>query len=177
ERALEIVGRSGDVGALGYTHIGLGRLFGARGRHREALAHARTAVECFHEAGNRHAEAEALNGVAWCHALLEEFDEAVHHAEKALAMKKTHRSDVLDTLAYVEHHRGNFTAAIAHYLAAVAEAEDEGDRYTLADVLTHLGDSYRAIGDGEEARRYWQRAADLYDELHSPQAAAVRARM
>ncbi|MGI5499835.1 ATP-binding protein [Lentzea sp. CA-135723] len=163
-----------DLDARAYTQVGLGMLYGEQGRHREALEHARQAAEGFHAAGNRHAEAESLNGMAWCHATLGEFDEAAGHAQRALAMKTAHRSDVLDTLGYVEHRRGNLDAAVTHYLAGVAEAEEEGDLYSLAEVLAHLGDAHQ---DPAEARRCWQRAADLYEELHSPLGKAVRKRL
>ncbi|USX53763.1 tetratricopeptide repeat protein [Lentzea sp. HUAS12] len=175
--ALEVDRESGDAGALGFTHIGLARIFSARDQHREAIAEARQAIEHFHEAGNSYAEAEALNGMAWCHAMLEEFDEATHHAERARALKKEFHPDVLDTLGYVEHRRGNQAAAIAHYLEALPQAETEGELYTVAEVLGHLGDAYEAIGQAEEAQRSRQRAVDLYEQLHSPLAEAVRDRM
>jgi tetratricopeptide (TPR) repeat protein/transcriptional regulator with XRE-family HTH domain len=180
QKALEIDGESGDVNALAYTRSGLGRLFGAQNRHREALEHARLARKGFREAGNHHAEAEILNGIAWCHAELEEFDEAARHAEQALAIKKANgmnKADVLDTLGYVEHRRGNVTTAIARYLAALPDAEDEGNLYTLAEVLGHLGDAYDAAGNAQEALRCWTRSATQYEELHSPLADVVRARI
>jgi tetratricopeptide (TPR) repeat protein/transcriptional regulator with XRE-family HTH domain len=179
-RVLDIDSASGGAAELAYTHNGLGMLFGAQGRHREALAHAEQARENFRKAGIQYAEAEALNGMAWCLAQLEEFDEAVRYAGQALELKRSiggYSVDAQDTLGYVEHRRGNISAAIGHYRGALAEAEEEGDRYMLAEVLAHLGDVYRTIENTGEAQRCWERAVAIYEELHSPEAAAVRARM
>ncbi|NKE60068.1 tetratricopeptide repeat protein [Lentzea sp. PSKA42] len=177
DRALEIDLESGDTDALGYTYFGLARLVSAQGGHHEALDWASKALACFQEAGNWVAEADALNGVAWCLAMLGEYDEALARAEQAVAVKDVDTPGMLDTLGYIEHHRGNYTAALTHYHAALDMSEDSGDRYMLAEALTHLGDTHEAMGNHDEAHRTWERAVEVWDELHAPEADELRSRM
>ncbi|MEU3642737.1 tetratricopeptide repeat protein [Lentzea sp. NPDC034063] len=177
DRTLEIDLASGDTDALGYTYFGLARLIGGQGGHGEALDLASKAVTCFRESGNRNAEADALNGVAWCFAMLGEFDEALVRAEQAVATGEIASAGSLDTLGYVEHHRGNHAKAVKHFQEAVGVAEDAGDRYMLAETLTHLGDTHEAMGNHAEARETWEQAVEEWDALHSPEADALRARL
>lgn len=177
DHALEIDLASGDTNALGYTYFGLARLAGGRGDHREALDLVSKTVACFQESGNRSAEADALNGVAWCLAMLGEYDEALVRAEQAIAAGEVVSAGRIDTLGYIQHCRGNHGEAVQHFRTAIGIAENAGDRYMLAEALTHLGDTHEAMGNHAEARETWEQAVEEWEALHSPEADALRARL
>ncbi len=44
-------------------------------------------------------------------------------------------------------------------------------------MLTHVGDAWLALGDVQSARRAWQDALAILDDLHPAQAAEVRAKL
>ncbi|MDX8141206.1 tetratricopeptide repeat protein [Lentzea sp. BCCO 10_0061] len=177
DQALEVDLVSGDADALGYTYFGLARLVSVQGGHREALDLVSNALACFQESGNSSAEADALNGVAWCLTMLGEFDEALVRAEQAIAAGEVASAGRLDTLGYVEHHRGNHAEAVQHFQTAIGIAENAGDRYMLAEALTHLGETHEAMGNHDEARETWEQAVEEWDALHSPEADALRTRL
>jgi hypothetical protein len=43
--------------------------------------------------------------------------------------------------------------------------------------MAHLGDAHRATGDLPSARRAWQEALEIIDELHLPDDLGVRGRI
>jgi hypothetical protein len=52
-----------------------------------------------------------------------------------------------------------------------------GDRLAESETLGHQGDSLAAVDDPAGARRAWQAAVEILDELDHPGAEEVRARL
>jgi hypothetical protein len=52
-----------------------------------------------------------------------------------------------------------------------------GDRFSEADTLVHLGDTYDVLGDQQAARRAWQEALSKLIELHHQDASRIRAKL
>lgn len=73
------------------------------------------------------------------------------------------------------HHLGNYREATACYGRALDLFRDLGDRYFVADTLSHLARTQWAAGDPDAARASWQRALDILDRLGHAAAESVRA--
>jgi tetratricopeptide (TPR) repeat protein len=82
-----------------------------------------------------------------------------------------------DSLGYAQYKLGNPTAAAGCHRRALDITRGLGDRYTEAQILTHLGDACHAAGEPQEAREAWQRALDILEDLHHPDTAQIRARL
>jgi tetratricopeptide (TPR) repeat protein len=85
--------------------------------------------------------------------------------------------DVWDTLGYIEFNIGEFTRAADHFEFALALCHDRGDRSGEAAILTHIGNARHAASELPKARRAWQRALAIYDDLQHPRADEVRAKL
>jgi hypothetical protein len=55
--------------------------------------------------------------------------------------------------------------------------EGMGAHYLQSLVLIHLGDAREATGNRDEARRAWQQALAMLDDLRHPEAERARARL
>ena len=81
-----------------------------------------------------------------------------------------------DSLGYAEHHLGNLGEAAACYQQALSLHREAGDRFTEAEALAHLGETYQAVGNLAQAREAWQQAVVIFDDMGNHDAAArVRA--
>ena len=123
-----------------------------------------------------------LNGIAWCHALLGDYQQARAFCEQSLALIAElggcdFEYSVWDTLGYIELHLGDFAQAAAHFEFALGLCRDHGDRYSEAGILTHVGDARHAAGELPQARQAWQQALAIYDDIHHPDADKVRAKL
>jgi tetratricopeptide (TPR) repeat protein len=70
-----------------------------------------------------------------------------------------------------------FDEAITHLSYAGEVYRELDDRYEAARTLHALGDTLHTHGQSDQALEAWRKALALYDELHAPQASAVRARL
>ncbi|HEX5303056.1 MAG TPA: helix-turn-helix domain-containing protein [Streptosporangiaceae bacterium] len=81
-----------------------------------------------------------------------------------------------DMLRHAEHHLGNLGEAAACYQHALSLHREAGDRFTEAEALAHLGETYQAAGNLAQAREAWQQAVVIFDDMRNHDAAArVRA--
>jgi hypothetical protein len=67
--------------------------------------------------------------------------------------------------------------AVAHFERALALCRDHGNRYTEAGILTHVGDARHLAGQLRQARRAWQQALAIYEDIHPANAGQVRAKL
>jgi DNA-binding SARP family transcriptional activator len=152
------------------------------GQYAEALSYAEQSAGLCSSIGDRTGETQLLNAVGWYHALLGDYPEARRMCRQALALNAHHGSrhlegDIWSSLGYAESHSGDFGAAADCYERALRIFRTVGDRWGEAETLTYLGDVRRAIGELLQARRHWQLAVAILDDLQHPHAARVRAKL
>ncbi|GIF63552.1 hypothetical protein Ais01nite_15870 [Asanoa ishikariensis] len=82
-----------------------------------------------------------------------------------------------DSLGYIHHRRADHADAVAAYERAIGLFREIGDRTYEATTLVQLGDTFEAAGAPDRARATWLRAATLLEDLGSPKAAEVHARV
>jgi tetratricopeptide (TPR) repeat protein len=183
EHCLLLYQRLGDRQGEAWAQQSLSVAAGDEGRYADALRHSERALRLFQEIGDEAAEAEMLNDVAWDHATLGDYQRARGYCEQSLALiAKLGGYDfeynyVWDTLGYIEFHLGDFAQAVAHCESALGPCRERGDRYSEAEILTHIGDARYAAGELPQARQAWQQALTIYDDLPHPGADELRAKL
>ncbi len=96
----------------------------------------------------------ALNNYAYYLSLREErLDEALEMAERAVTMVPNNAA-YLDTIGWVHYKLGNLEAAKMY----IQKSIDTGE--ASATVFEHMGDVYEALGDHDNARKWWVKALD-----------------
>jgi class 3 adenylate cyclase/tetratricopeptide (TPR) repeat protein len=151
-----------------------------RRRASEGLSHAGQALAMHRQLGRRDHEADTLNHIGLHHAILGDFDLAIDACQQSLDLARQvgHQDEAVawDALHFVHKLRGDFRAAI--YCSQQALSIRPPDRTAArAQYLTDLGDNYQAVGDLDNARRTWQDALQIFDDLHHPHAEGLRARL
>lgn len=91
--------------------------------------------------------------------------------EKAVATEPDNPA-YRDSLGWVYYQSGRYEESLAELLKAAETQEPDGV------ILDHLGDAYRKLGRGDEARSAWRRAADAFRaEEEESRAAAVESKL
>jgi tetratricopeptide (TPR) repeat protein len=111
------------------------------------------------------------------HQELGHHDEAVKHLEEALAIARECgdrgvETRVLNSFGGLALARGAPFEAVGHYQAALVLAVETECRAEQALAHRGLGDAH----SGDDARRHWERALALYNEMSLPEAAQLQAR-
>jgi DNA-binding SARP family transcriptional activator/tetratricopeptide (TPR) repeat protein len=172
----------GDLVSQARIHVSLAWLSEREQRPADALRHAQESFDLFGAAGNRPAQAMALNDIGYCHALLGQYAEALACCERALTaireVGEPHwEAATWDSLGYIHHQLGDLDQAIACYERSVGLWRDLADRFNEADTLDQLGNVQRSAGDLGAARRTWTRAVGIFDEIDHPDGDQVRAKL
>jgi DNA-binding SARP family transcriptional activator len=180
--AIEGFRLSGDLVGEARTRLDVARALEGQGVHREAIDNAAAALELFRFAGHGTGQARALNGIGWCYAQLGEYSQTLAYCRQALDLHRDlgyHNGEAatLDSLGFAHHHLGHYTEAIECYRQGIELCRTEGDRYGEADGLSHLGDVHADVGDLPAARRSWQPALTIMDDLSHPDGAGIRVKL
>jgi tetratricopeptide (TPR) repeat protein len=182
EDALQLYGRLSDRAGQARCQCSMGRLCESEGDHERALYHARHALRLYRATGDLAGQAIALNGIGWDYALLGNNERALSNCNKALELQRETgnrfgEAITLDSLGYCYHRAGRLTRAVAFYQQALDAYADIDDRYYRAHTLIRLGETHEASGNPHAAHDNWQEAAQVLDDIHHPDAKAVRARL
>src|SRR5581483_4960957 len=172
----------GDLTGQGYARWGLAEVAEMQGWPGEAIEHHLYAVEANRGAGQRIAEALALDGIGRCHALLGDYRQAVEYCDRALVILTELQypqgiASTSNSLGHAHLGLGNHEEAVACQSRAVEMFGAAGYRLWEARSLVDLGDIHQTTGDNARACLAWEQAASILDELNHPEAAQVRARL
>jgi tetratricopeptide (TPR) repeat protein/DNA-binding XRE family transcriptional regulator len=177
----------GDDLGLARTDVILGQTLEYQGRYGEALAVVSAALSlssgCALEDPNMAlVRASALNGSAWNNAQLGELSTARANCLQAIELCRAigyspGEAGTWDTLGVVHQRLGDHASAVTCFLNAITLDREMGNRYDLAMVLLHLGDTYALTGDGDGARAAWEESVLILEVLHHPATGEVRSRL
>jgi tetratricopeptide (TPR) repeat protein len=157
-----------------------------QGRFAEALTVMDDALRLSESApANRHmmlVRASALNGSAWNSVQLGDLSKARSFCLKAIELCQAigyspGEAGTWDTLGVVLQRLGSHAEAVPCFLRAVSLDREMGNRYDLAMVLAHLGETYASTGDLRGAREAWDESLLILRTLHHPAAGAVKAQL
>jgi tetratricopeptide (TPR) repeat protein len=173
----------GDTLGLARTDVIFSQTLEYQGRHAEALAVMGDALRLSEGApADRHmmlVRASALNGSAWNSVQLGDLSQARAFCVKAIELCQAigyspGEAGTWDTLGVVLQRLGTHDEAVPCFLRAVTLDREMGNRYDLAMVLAHLGETYAATGDPRGAREAWDESLAILRVLHHPAASQVR---
>ena len=178
--------RLGDDLGLARTDVIFSQTLEFQGRFGEALAVMSDALRLSESApADRHMQlvrASALNGSAWNSAQLGDLSEARAFCQQAIELCQAigyspGEAGTWDTLGVVLQQLGLHAEAVPCFLRAVSLDREMGNRYDLAMVLSHLGETYASTGDLPGAREVWDESLLILRTLHHPQAGVVSGRL
>ncbi|HWC83793.1 MAG TPA: BTAD domain-containing putative transcriptional regulator [Pseudonocardiaceae bacterium] len=179
--ALELFAAQRDHPGQARTHQHLARMSAAQDDHRQAREHARHSLEHYAAADDRAGQAAALNALGWCDAQLGRYRPALTPCGQALTLAKeigdlSGQAHIWDSLGFIHHHLREHDRAVDCYRQAVELLQRTGERRSEATAAVCLGEAQLTAGDVAAARRSWQRALSVLDELGSPEGDSVRTR-
>jgi tetratricopeptide (TPR) repeat protein len=165
--ALALAERHDDIVEQAYVHTNLAWAWEIHGDYRHALIHGKRGLHFSKVFGNPVWEADALNAVSLCAALLGDYEWAREHSEVALTMHRHHHhrqgeSVALFVLGYIDLNTDHHDRAVDYYQQATEMMRDIGNAYDAPDAITGLGSAYAALGDHSRAREAWQEALEMY---------------
>jgi tetratricopeptide (TPR) repeat protein/transcriptional regulator with XRE-family HTH domain len=171
-----------DLG-LARTDVIFSQALEFQGRFAEALEVMSDALKLSESApSDRHmmlVRASALNGSAWNSAQLGDLSEARAFCHQAIELCQAlgyspGEAGTWDTLGVVLQRLGLHGEAVPCFRRAISLDREMGNRYDLAMVLAHLGETYVAVGDLAGAREAWDESLLILRVLHHPSAGMVR---
>ncbi|HUN35083.1 MAG TPA: BTAD domain-containing putative transcriptional regulator [Trebonia sp.] len=171
DQALALADQHGSVTERANSELALSFAHARLGQDQRALGHAERALDFFSTLESPSWQAAAHNAVGWCAARLGDYDTGRIHCQKALDLLYRHeqdpdtQADVLDSLAYIEHHTGHQREAIDYYRQALALRRSLSHVSATAIMLERLGHPQAELGQHDEARAAWREALTLYREL------------
>jgi tetratricopeptide (TPR) repeat protein/transcriptional regulator with XRE-family HTH domain len=176
----------GDDLGLARTEVIFSQTLEYQGRFAEALAvigNARRLAEAAPGDPNMAlVRASALNGSAWNSVQLGDLSEARAFCLQAIELCQAigyspGEAGTWDTLGVVLQRLGSHAEAVPCFLRAVSLDREMGNRFDLAMVLAHLGETYLATGDALGAREAWHESVAILEVLHHPSSTIVAARL
>lgn len=165
-RALSLARDTGDLSSQARIHRSVSVMFEHLGDSQTALAHATRALELFQEAADPVWEADTLNTVGWCLALLGQYEKARQHCHVAFPVLRRYHppgaADVLDTLGYIAYHMGHHADALGYLWQALALYRDLDDLYHVPDTLDRTGHALVVLNRTDDALAAWTEARTIY---------------
>ncbi|MEV6909234.1 tetratricopeptide repeat protein [Amycolatopsis sp. NPDC051071] len=167
QRALPLAERFGDPSGQAHVLRILAWAKSEQGEFRLALENIVRALRLFQSVEDEEWEARALNQTAWYFALLGHYEQAAPFVASALDLHRRHGNHNGEALSltiegFLAHQAGRHQEALRHGERALAMLRELGNIYFVAQVVDILGQVHAALEEGEDARRYWQEARDLY---------------
>jgi tetratricopeptide (TPR) repeat protein/transcriptional regulator with XRE-family HTH domain len=180
EHALAIRREVHDLPGQGWTLAGLGFLAIDQGRPEEARTYAQQALSVFTEVADQHGRASALFTLADVYSARRQPDDALRMLRDSLEIFEeieNHDGQGLTLVKIAEIHTraGRHQEALDHLDRSLQARHQAGSRWGEADALARRGHVLNMLGQPEEARRSWSAAAAMYEQLHDPRAADIRA--
>jgi len=170
--SLDALGPAADAHAaeIADLRIALGRTFGLRGRHEEAVGHFRTALRAAESAGDLSRTGWAASFLCFSERPLGRLVEARANGERALEAARAAKDAPLEAmalqaLASVDLVDGRVDGAIERFRRALAIARSVGAVRLGAIILANLGIAARAKGARDEAAAYTSEARKAFEAV------------
>lgn len=168
-------GEAAAIHDLGITLLGLERL-------DEAIDHFQQALSLYRHVGDQRGEGLVLSYLGDALRRQQRFDEALDYTQQGVATLRAIRTEIEEAYAsqllgylYADLHRlDSAIDALQHALDIYLELDS---RHDAAITLTDLGEAHYNAGRPDTARTSWRHALTIADDLQSPMAARIRARL
>ena len=182
EYAVETLRAKGDRRWEDQAIGDLGVLARRQRRWGEALAYLTQVLETRELLGDRHGVAVALEDLGQLHLDQGQLEDAEQRFQESLKRfselgDTRYQAVVQCFLGSTYLRQGRLEEAEAYLRQALPYLKEANDRRWVAEVLVNLGEVAAARGDHDGARFTWQEALRILEELGSPKASLVRARI
>jgi len=180
--ALEICRRLKNPRGQLWSHVGIGRVLQAHEEHEEAVEHYRRALHLAGEIDERWSWAVVNSYLSDAYRALGKYDVALDGFDKTVTVlrelgDRQAESCALDRIGEVHRDRGELRSTVAYLEEALAASESVVDLWGRAALLRKLGGIHHELGEDADARRAWEKAVQLFEELGDARAREIRARM
>ena len=170
--------RLGEVGALG----NLGVVYQSLGEYRRALEFHEQDLAIAREIGDRRGEGRSLGNLGSAYYSLGESRRAIECYEQqlAIARERGDRHDegqALGGLGVAHCGLSEYRTAIEYLEKHLAIAQEIGDRPGEGDALFNSALALENLGEHTEAIRHAELALTIYEQIESPRAENLRARL
>lgn len=181
QQAAEIARKTNDRTLLGDSLNGLGLIYNRLGDYYQALSLYSSALDIYRSLSDDYSAAEALHNLGACYSFLGESQAALDVLQEALDTWPANyrRGVTLTAIATVYDLEGKHEKAIeklreAYALRHAAPEVDVAKRQRgKATTLDRLASAYKQVGRMEEARRAFEAALTLWEELENQLGLAV----
>ena len=167
-QALSIEQKTGNQAALAMTQNTIGRVYSDLGQQHEALARFNEAVSIWRKLRIRQAEANALTNIGRAYNDLGQRDVALRELSEALDIwhlldsgQVGPRLSAKDKL----HDLWQLKDLKALIDSLPLDLKEAGGRAGEANTLDNLGETYSAMGKGQEAFKYFNQAIAIWREV------------
>jgi tetratricopeptide (TPR) repeat protein len=176
--AREVGDRYGEGWTLGSKSVALWELK----RFDEALRCSVEALAVFRDLDDRYGEGQALYCFGEACRGLRRYDEAISYFLLSLRLRREindrgGEAQTTHSLGDAYRDLRRLPEARETYLAALDIWTATGDRWGEARTLVNLGDVLAQLGHADEAQAVWERSLAICDDLGSPKAVEIRARL
>jgi len=176
QAAVTAAGHMGSPAVLAYTHRRLGETYRRLGRSAEGSAQAQEALRLFDSIGDRCGEADVHLDLSMLAERQGRFDEALGHAERALAATRSgdpraadavelRMARALNTVGWFRALLGDHAAALGFCQEALEINTRRGDEENIGFTLDSLGYAYQHLRDHEQAVDHYERAVGILHRL------------
>ncbi len=176
--AREVGDRHGEGSSLG----NMGAAYDLLDDHTRAIECHEKSLAIAHELGDRQSEGQALGNLGLAYKNLGEHRRAIEYHEQALAIDRElgdRRGEEQDlgNLGIAYRSLGEHRRAIEYYEQALAIASEIGDLRGEGNALWNMSLVLDELGDRKNAIEHAEAAFKIYEQIESPAAGKVRARL
>jgi DNA-binding SARP family transcriptional activator/predicted negative regulator of RcsB-dependent stress response len=180
--ALEIYRRLDNPVGQASAHGSLAWASSFLRRYEDSLAHSLRSAEFYQLTGRSVGECRALNAAAVAVSDLGDHERGLDYALQALRVAETSEdlySEAIlrDTIGMVHNRLGNHAQAVDWLDRAVEVSVEHCSRDDQVMIFNTMGDALRGVGDIAGARRSWERALRIGENLPNPDIELLQAKL
>ncbi len=168
EKGVVCAQASGDAQSVAECELQLGLLYRLLSRFDEAKLWTTASVEHFAAQEDIHAQARALNELAWLEQLQHHYVDATYHVEQALAHlppTDPNRAISFRVKGMIAIGQRQWQQAINFHHEAFILFQQIGDVRKVAWSMQNMGYALKELGELQEARTYLTQAAETLNHL------------
>jgi len=128
---------------------------------------ANDALKIFESISEKGGQADALNNIAFMEVNMEDYENALQHSLKAMALAREAGQKDVEAFSclvngMVSELLGDYPQALEYHLNSLALSHEAGDVPNEGATLINLGIVFRKIGEKEKARSHFESAYKLF---------------
>ncbi|GHN01534.1 hypothetical protein WSM22_30230 [Cytophagales bacterium WSM2-2] len=168
--SLKIYDNLKNVEGIATTKNNIGTIYSIKKDYGQAMNYYEESYQQFNQLNDKQKVIGSLNNLGNLHSDLQLYEQALKFYSQALQLsEQTGKiySDPMNNIGNLYFKQGNFQRAIEYYNRAVKLARKEGNKITVVNILTNLGEVYSKSNQGGKAQVYLDSAMMMCRELEA----------